>query len=114
MVEDLFCQLDVGLRSLGAGVISKDGLAETGRFGKTDAAGYHSSKDLVLEEFPQVRGYLAGKVRTVIVHGEQDAFDGEGVLEGVANSIDCVHQLGYAFQGEELALNGNEYGIGSD
>ena len=114
MVEDLFGEFDVAFRPFGAGVIGQDGFAETGRFGQADAAGDDGPEDLVLEEFPQVGGHLAGEVGPVIVHGEENAFDGEGVLEGLANAVDGVHEFGDAFQGEELALDGDEDGIGGD
>ncbi len=36
------------------------------------------------------------------------------MIEGVANAIDSVHEFGNALEGEELALDGNENGIGGD
>ena len=71
-------------------------------------------EDLILEELPQVGGHLAGKVGAVVVHGEEDAFDFQGVLEGMSDAVDGVHQFGYPFQGEEFALNGDQNGIGGD
>ena len=114
MVEDLFGEFDVAFCPLGAGVIGEDRFAETGRFGQPDAAGNDGPEDLIFEEFPEVGGHLAGEVGPVVEHGEEDAFDGQGVLEGLADAVDGVHQFRDAFQGEEFALDGDEDGIGGD
>src|ERR1019366_8902821 len=53
-------------------------------------------------------------VGPVVIHGEEDAFDGEGVLEAFANPVDGVHEFRYSFQSEELALDGDKDGIGGD
>src|ERR1035438_4821669 len=76
MVEDLFGELDIAFRPLGSGVVGEDGFAEAGGLGQSDAAGDNGLEDLILEEFPEVGGYLAGEVSAVVVHGEEDAFDG--------------------------------------
>src|ERR1022692_2287948 len=113
MVEDLFGEFDIAFRPLGSGVIGQDGLAETGRFGQAYAARDDGPEDLVLEELAQVGGHLAGEGGPV-VGPEEDAFDGEGVLEAFANPVDGVHQFRHSFQGEEFALDGDQYGIGGD
>src|SRR5450755_4532565 len=100
MVEDLFGEFDVAFRPLGSGVIGQDGFAETGRFGQAYAARNDGPEDLVLEELAQVGGYLAGEVGPVVVHSQEDAFDGEGVLEAFANPVDGGHEFRYSFQGE--------------
>src|ERR1017187_5329809 len=114
MVEDLFGESDIAFRPLGPGVVGQDGFAETGRFGQADAARDDGPEDLVLEELAQVGGYLAGEVGPVVIHGQEDAFDGEGVLETFANPVDGVHEFRDAFQGKELALDGDDDGIGGD
>src|ERR1039457_3466113 len=114
MVENLFGESNIAFRPLGSGVIGQDGFAETGRFGQANAAGDDGAEDLVLEELAQVGGHLAGEVGPVVVHGEEDAFDGEGVLEAFANPVDGVHEFRYSFQGEEFALDGDQDGMGGD
>src|ERR1035437_134650 len=114
MVEDLFGEFDIAFRPLGSGVISKDGFTEAGRFGQTYAAGDDGPEDFIFEEVAEVGGHLTGKVGPVVVHGEEDTFDGQGVLEGFANPVDGVHEFGAAFQGEEFALEWYEDGIGGD
>ena len=114
MVEDLFGELDVAFRAAGAGVVDEDGFAETGRFGQADAARDDGPEDLVAEELAEVGGHLAGEVGAVVVHGEEDAFDRAGDVEGVADPVDGIHEFGDALEGEELALDGNEDGIGGD
>jgi len=66
------------------------------------------------KKLPQVVGDLAGEVGAVIVHGEQDAFDGQRGVEGIADMIDGIHEFGDAFEGEELALDGDQDGVGGD
>src|ERR1035437_8837554 len=114
MVEDLFGEFDIAFRPLGSGVICQDGFAETGRFGQTYAAGDDGPEYFIFEEVAEVGGHLTGEVGPVVVHGEEDTFDGQGVLEGFANPVDGVHEFGDAFQGEEFALDGYEDGIGGD
>src|ERR1019366_7256637 len=81
MVEDLFGESDIAFRPFGSGVIGQDGFAETGRFGQAYAARDDGPEDLVPEELAEVGGHLPGEVGPVVIHGEEDAFDGEGVLE---------------------------------
>src|ERR1035441_3805258 len=114
MVEDLFGEFDVAFRPLGPGVVGQDGFAETGRFGQAYAARDDGPEDLVFEELAQVGGHLARKVGPVVVHGQEDAFDGERMLEAFADPVDGVHELRDAFQGEELALDGDEDRIGGE
>src|ERR1035441_9458573 len=114
MVEDLFGEFDVAFRPLGSGVVGQDGFAETGRFGQAYAARDDGPEDFVLEELTQVGGHLAREVGPVVIHGEEDALDGEGVLEPFANPVDRVHQFRDSLQGEEFALDGDHYRIGGD
>src|SRR5208283_354671 len=114
MVQDLFRQPDVALGALGARVVSENGLAETGRFGQANAAGDDSGKDLIREKLSKIIGDLACQVRAVVIHGEEYALYLQRMLEGVANSIDSIHELGNTFKSEKLALDGNEDRIGRD
>src|ERR1017187_192309 len=114
MVEDLFGEFDIAFRPLGSGVIGQDGFAEAGRFGQTDAARDDGPEHLILKEVAKVGGHLTGEVGPVVVHREENAFDTQGMLEGVANPIDGVHEFGDTFQGEKLTLDGDEDGIGGD
>ena len=114
MVENLFCELDVAFGAAGAGVVGEDRFAEAGGLGEADAARNDGLEDLVAEELSQIGGHLAGQVGAVVEHGEENAFDFEGVVEGVADAVDRVHEFGDAFEGEELALNRNEDGIGGE
>src|ERR1039458_8244268 len=80
MVEDLFGEPNIAFRPFGSGVVGEDGFAETGGFGQPDAAGDDGAKDLILEEFPYVGGHLAGDDGAVVVQGEEDGCDGQGML----------------------------------
>jgi hypothetical protein len=114
MVENLFGEFNIAFGPLGSGVIGQDRFAEAGRFREADTAGNDGAEDLVLEEVAEVGCHLARKVGAVVIHGEEDTFDGERVLEGFANAVNGIHELGNAFEGEEFALDGHEDGIGGD
>jgi hypothetical protein len=114
MIEDFLGELNVAFGPFGARVVGENGLPEAGGLGKSYAAGDECFENLVSEEFPEVGGDLAGEVGPVIEHGEEYAFDAEVVLEGIADAVDGVHEFGDALEGEELALDGNEDGIGGD
>lgn len=84
-----------------------------GSLGEADTSRNHGFEYFVLEKVLEILRNLASEVGAIVEHGKQYAFGAEIVLEGFANAVNCVHQLGYAFQGEELALDGYENGIGS-
>ena len=55
-----------------------------------------------------------GEVGAVVVHGEEDAFEGERGVEGLGDAVERGHQLGDAFEGEVLGLHGDEEAVGGD
>jgi hypothetical protein len=85
----------------------------TGRFSKADAARDDGLKNLIGEEFAEIGGHLFREVGAFVVHRQENSFDLERMPEGVPDALNGVHQTGYSFEGEELALNRNENGIGS-
>ena len=40
-----------------------------------------------------------------VVHGQQDAFDGQVRIQSALHNFDCVEQLAQSFQSEVLALH---------
>jgi hypothetical protein len=68
-------------------------------------------KDIFSKELPKVAFDLTGEVRPVVVHREQDPLELKWLLEGLSDSLDSVHELGDALEGEELTLDGDEDGI---
>jgi hypothetical protein len=112
MGDDFLGEFDVAFGAARPQVIGKNGLAKAGGLCEPDAARDDRLKNLVGKEALQVGGYLPGEVRSIIVHSEEHAFELEGGLEGVANPVDGVKELGDPFQGEELALDGNQHGVG--
>lgn len=68
-------------------------------------------KDIFPEELPEVGLDLPGEVRPVVVHSEQDPLQLEWLLEGLADSLDGVHELGDTLESEEFTLDGDEDGI---
>jgi hypothetical protein len=112
MVEDLFCELDVAFGATRAGIVAQNGFTKAGGFGQSDAAGNGGAEYLLSEELPEVRGHLAGQVGPVVIHGEENAGDFQGVIKGFADSVDSIHELGNSLEGKELALNGDEHRVG--
>ena len=78
------------------------------RFGKPDIAGNDGveqvGRHLRLHVFPDV----ARDAVSLVKHGQQDAQNGELRIELLFHLRVGVQELGYAFQCEELALEGNE------
>src|SRR6185312_996742 len=72
--EDLFGQLDVSFRPLGAGIVKQNRFAMAGRLGKPDAARDDSAEHVFAEEFTQVSGDLFREVRPLVVHRKKNAF----------------------------------------
>lgn len=83
-------------------------------FREADAAGNYGCEDVVLEERTEIIGYLAGEVRAIVEHGKEYALDMKRVMEGIADSVDSIHELTDALQGEEFTLDGNQYRVSGE
>src|SRR5713226_9049889 len=110
-LENLLRQLNVALRPTRTNVICQNRLAVARRLGQSHTPRDHRLKYVLAEKFSQVSGDLSRKIRTVIEHGDENTFDLKGMLHCFANSVDCTDELGYPFQREKLALNGDEDGV---
>src|SRR5215831_9325709 len=62
---------------------------------------------------PQLLCDLLGQVRTVVIHRQDHAFDLQPGIQALAQALNCVQQLTYAFQGEVFSLHGHKHGISS-
>ena len=110
--EKLAGQLEIGLGSAGAGIVEGDGLAVAGRLSQANVARNHGAIEPLAEVLAQGLGHLLGQVGAVVVHGEQNAFDGDVGIEGGADAFESGDELGDAFEGEVLGLHGNDEGVG--
>ena len=106
--------MDIAFGAFGSGIVRDDGLAEAGCFREADAPGDDGLEDLGAEKFLEIAGDLTGEVGAVVKHREEDTFEGEGVPKGGADSIDRIHELGYALEGEKLALDWDQNRVGSN
>lgn len=68
-------------------------------------------KNITAKELSEISLDLAGEVRSVIVHGQEDALDLEGFIEGLSDTFDGIHELGNPLEGEEFTLDGDEDGV---
>src|SRR5260370_21579082 len=72
--NDLLGELRVAICALAVNVVKNDWLTETWWFRKADIARNHTLKDVCSRETAQIRGYLPGKGRPLIVHLKQNPF----------------------------------------
>lgn len=105
------CQLNIALRAARAGIVHQNRLSMTGSLRKTNAPRDDCSQDVVLKEISQVIGHRPGEIGAFIVHCEKNAFDLKGMRESLPDLVNCVHELRDAFEGEKLALDGDEHRI---
>ncbi len=113
-VEDFFGEFEMGFGAAGSWVVEDGGFAVAGSFGQTDVAGDGGLIQQLPEEGLEFGGDSLGEVGAVVVHGEDDAFDDEAGIEGLADALDGIEQLADAFEGEVLGLHGDEDGVGCD
>ena len=110
--NDLLGKLSVAFSALTMDIVKNDRFTKTGRFRQAHIAWNYTLKDLCPEETAQIRGYLAGEAGSFIVHRQQDAFNFQAWTEGAPDAHESIQEFGDAFEGQILALNGNEHGIG--
>ncbi len=85
-----------------------------GGFGKTNIARNCRFEELVVEEGLKILRYLLREVGAVVVHGEENAFENEARIEGLADTVKGAHELGDALEGEVLGLHGDQEAVGGD
>ena len=96
------------------GVVDDAGHAVTRRFAEPHVARDHGGEHLVLEEVAHVARDLLAEVRALVVHREQHAFDVERRVVGAAHAAHRAHEIGEAFEREELAVQRDEHAVGGD
>src|ERR1700722_16928053 len=92
-------------------VVEHDGHAMARSFSQANVTRNDSFEDLGAEETAEIGGDLLGKRRPVLIHREQDAFDGWLRVDGSAKAHERIEKLGDAFEGQVLALNGHQNGV---
>lgn len=81
------------------------------RFRKPHVPWNDGPENLRSKETGQVGCDLLGECGPFVVHGEENAFNCQGWVEGAAYAHECVEEFGYPFQGQVLTLYGNQHGI---
>jgi len=114
ILENLLGQFYVAFGTPRSGVVHEDRLSEAGGLGQANTAGNYGMKNFVLEEVPEVVRDLARQIGPFVVHREKDSLNLELMRERVAHLIDGIHELGYPFKRKELALDGDQHGLGRD
>jgi hypothetical protein len=93
MIQDFLRELNVAFRASGADIVDEDRLAVAGSLGETNAAGNDGLKDLVLKELLKVGGDLTSEIGAVVIHGEENAGDLEGVIKGAADPVNDIDEF---------------------
>jgi hypothetical protein len=111
MGQDFLCELNVSFGAARSWIIRENRLSKAGSFGETDISRDYRLENLVSEEGSQICLDLPGQIRTIVVHGQENAFNGQLRVEGVLDSADGIHELGDPFKRKEFAENGDQQGI---
>src|SRR3989338_1074024 len=112
MGDDLLGEFEITLAAARLRVVEQDGLAVARGFGQAHVPGDDAREHLGAEEVAQVSQDLARKVGALVVHGEEDPFDGELRVERAPDAHQGVEQLAHTLQGQILALDGHQDRIG--
>ncbi len=83
-----------------------------GGLAEPDVAWDHRFVDLAGEHFADLFDHLLGEVRPLVVHRHDDPIDGQAGVQPLPHERDRLHQLRNPFQGQVLALHGDEHGVG--
>jgi len=81
------------------------------RFGQTYIARDYGFEDLAAKEAAKICCHLLRERRTIVVHGEEDAFDRKGRIDRPAKPHQCVKELGDTFERQVLALDRYKNGV---
>src|SRR5580693_1581483 len=73
--DDLLSKICVSLGPSAVNVVKNNGLAETGRLRKANIARNYRLKDLSAKKTAQIRGNLARKRSSLVVHRQKNAFN---------------------------------------
>lgn len=92
-------------------VVEQNGLAVAGSFGEPHIPRNHAFEDLRAKETSEIGSDLARESRSLVIHSEDDALDGEGRIERSANTHQGIEQLGNAFESKVFALDGNQHRV---
>ena len=111
-LDDLGRQPQIGFAAHAFQIIDQHRLAVGRGFRHPHIARDNGVVDLAAHELAHVGDDLIGQVVARIVHGQHDAVDGEAGIERVAHLLHRLDQLRKSFQGEELALQRHQDGVG--
>jgi len=82
-----------------------------GCFSQADIAGNRCPENQTAVKTPQVRGHGGREVRSLVVHGEQQAFDFQKGIHGAPKPRQGVEELRNALKRVILALDGDQQRI---
>lgn len=92
-------------------VVEHNRFPEAGGFGESNVAGDDRLEDFRAEVFAGVGDDLAGEIEASVVHGEEDAIEGQVRIYALLNAVNGVEELGKAFQRIIFALDRDKDGV---
>src|SRR6185312_6739885 len=110
-LKQLASDTDVRLCASGGDVVENDGLPEAWRFREPDLSRNDGVEHLGTKVFACIGGNLAREVKPRVVHGQQDAVNGEVSVHPSLNHVHRVQQLRQSLESVVLALNRDQDGI---
>src|SRR5262249_46629993 len=114
IVYDLLGEQAVSLCALAVNIIKNDRLSKAWGFRETRIARNHALEDLPAKKAAQIGGDLPRKRCALVIHRKQNAFDFESGIQRSPNAHERIEKLGYAFQRQIFALNGDKDRIGGN
>src|SRR5688572_13632304 len=111
--QELLGERNVRLDAARPDVIEDARLAVARRLREADVPWNHGLADLPREVLSHFFGHLMAQVVAGVEHGQEDAVEGEALVQRPPNEVDRLQQVREAFQGVVFALKGNQDAVGS-
>src|SRR5512140_578469 len=103
---------EIGLGADRSDVVQYDWFPKAWCLGEPNVARNDGVEDFGAEIFTGVGDDLAREVKAGVVHGEQDALDGQVGINGLLDSVDRIEELRQSLESVVLALDRDENGVG--
>ena len=110
--QQLVSQRGVAASAYGRRLVPGQRDSEAGRLGDSDISRDDGREHPVAKVLRGLGRYLAREVEALVVHRQQDAFDGQSRVQVALDQPDGVQELGQPLQGVVLALDGDQHRVG--
>src|SRR5438128_11770455 len=107
-MNDLLCESDIALGPLRFDIVEQNRSTVARRLAKSNVAGDNGREYLLAEECLQIVPDLIRQIRTLVEHGQENAFDLQIRVAHAPDVADRFHQLRHTLQSKVLTLNGDQ------